>query len=151
MKFWLKDYKIYLNSIKFQITITYIMWIMDNCKRTYKKVCWSTFTLWSGQNLMSIKWSKSEKPILLLKSVISTQYLDKNGENFVKWWTQHTPTSVKIYPRGLLWIASPMRMNLYYVARGITCPAKINIMTFSQKNKKRKRHKITRVMSLKST
>lgn len=32
---------------------------------------------------MSIKWSKSEKPILLLKSVISTQYLDKNGENFV--------------------------------------------------------------------
>lgn len=83
VKFGLKDCKIYLNSIKFQITITYIMWIMDNCKRTYKKVCWSTFTLWSGQNLMSIKWSKSEKPILLLKSVISTQYLDKNGENFV--------------------------------------------------------------------
>lgn len=129
MKFWLKDCKIYLNSIKFQITITYIMWIMDNCKRTYKKVCWSTFTLWSGQNLMSIKWSKSEKPILLLKSVISTQYLDKNGENFVN--TTY-PNVCQIYPRGLLWIASPMRMNLY-VARGITCPTKINIMTFSQK------------------
>lgn len=93
---------------------------------------------------MSIKWSKSEKPILLLKSVISTQYLDKNGENFVNTTypnvCQNLPT----------WSALNREPDAYEPI-GITCPAKINIMTFSQKNKKRKRHKITRVMSLKST
>lgn len=97
---------------------------------------------------MSIKWSKSEKPILLLKSVISTQYLDKNGENFVN--TTY-PNVCQNLPTWSALNREPDAYEPILVARGITCPAKINIMTFSQKNKKRKRHKITRVMSLKST
>lgn len=75
---------------------------------------------------MSIKWNKSEKQILLLKSVISIQYLDKNGENFVNTTypnvCQNLPT----------WSALNREPDAYepMFSLGITCPAKINLMTF---------------------